>query len=732
MRTFRVPLILLCLIFQLSTVKAAGIELDSIIAGAYRPEIPSGWQSMNEGSSYACLAQGGKLILRYDYKSGKLLDTLLNVEKTRNVRMEKIEGFEFNPQESMILVWKNKKPIWRRSFTAEYFVYDRLHNILDSLSAVAPVREASFSPDGRMVVFSRNNNLFIKKLDFKTEVAVSTDGKTNEIINGTADWVYEEEFMTTRMYEWTADSKFLCFVRFDERSVPEHFFSMYGASKPEYPEYKYHPGEKRFRYPRSGENNSKVSLHCYNVQYRTLQKIELPVDEETYIPRLRRMENPDLVAVMTLNKKQNLFRMFTANPKSLLSRLILSESSDTYYDPSYLDDILFTDKDFTYVSERDGYRHLYLYSVNGAFIRQLTSGPNDLTNYYGRDLRKNYFYYQAVDDLPYRRSLYRVDARGRTTKLSDKDGINQAVFDKHFNYCIWTWSDRNTPPVSVLCQSDNAKVISTLKDNAALRQKLSALSLPQKEFFETPAADGQKLYGWMLKPAGFDPSLRYPLVMLQYSGPDSQDVLDLFGIGWEYYLAARGIIVVSVDGRGTGGRGEQFRKQTWLKLGQYEVQDQIAAARALGTLPYVDAARIGIWGWSYGAYISLLALTEGTQYFKAGIAVAPVTDYRYYNTAYTERFMRTPQQNKENYDKTSVLQRASSLKGELLLIHGLADDNVHANQTMELIDALVQEGKQFQMQLYPNRNHSILGLSNRKHLYTRMSDFFIQTLNADK
>ena len=325
-----------------------------------------------------------------------------------------------------------------------------------------------------------------------------------------------------------------------------------------------------------------------------------------------------------------------------------------------------------------------------------------------------------------------MDARGRTTKLSDKDGINQAVFDKHFNYYIWTWSDRNTPPVSVLCQSDNAKVISTLEDNAALRQKLSALSLPQKEFFETPAADGQKLYGWMLKPAGFDSSLRYPLVMLQYSGPDSQDVLDLFGIGWEYYLAARGIIVVSVDGRGTGGRGEQFRKQTWLKLGQYEVQDQIAAARALGTLPYVDAARIGIWGWSYGAYISLLALTEGTQYFKAGIAVAPVTDYRYYNTAYTERFMRTPQQNKENYDKTSVLQRASSLKGELLLIHGLADDNVHANQTMELIDALVQEGKQFQMQLYPNRNHSILGLSNRKHLYTRMSDFFIQTLNADK
>jgi dipeptidyl-peptidase-4 len=435
---------------------------------------------------------------------------------------------------------------------------------------------------------------------------------------------------------------------------------------------------------------------------------------------------------MTLNREQNLFRMFTANPKSLLSRLILSESSDTYYDPSYLDDILFTDKDFTYVSERDGYRHLYLYSVNGEFIRQLTSGPNDLTNYYGRDLRKNYFYYQAVDDLPYRRSLYRVDARGRTTKLSDKDGINQAVFDKHFNYYIWTWSDRNTPPVSVLCQSDNAKVISTLEDNAALRQKLSALSLPQKEFFETPAADGQKLYGWMLKPAGFDSSLRYPLVMLQYSGPDSQDVLDLFGIGWEYYLAARGIIVVSVDGRGTGGRGEQFRKQTWLKLGQYEVQDQIAAARALGTLPYVDAARIGIWGWSYGAYISLLALTEGTQYFKAGIAVAPVTDYRYYNTAYTERFMRTPQQNKENYDKTSVLQRASSLKGELLLIHGLADDNVHANQTMELIDALVQEGKQFQMQLYPNRNHSILGLSNRKHLYTRMSDFFIQTLNADK
>ena len=732
MKTFRVLLILLSLIFQLFTLKAAGIELDSIIMGAYRPEIPSGWQSMNNGSSYACLSQDGKLLLSYDYKSGKLLDTLLNVETTRNVRMERMDGFEFNPQESMILVWKNKKPIWRRSFTAEYFVYDRLHNIMDSLTVESPVRDASFSPDGRMLAFARNNNLFIKKLDFKTEVAVSSDGSHNEIINGVADWVYEEEFLVTRMYEWTADSKFLCFVRFDERAVPEHFFSMYGASGPEYPEYKYHPGEKRFKYPRAGENNSKVSLHCYNVQYRTLQKIELPVDEETYLPRLRRTEDPDALAVMTLNRDQNLFRMYTVNPKSLLSRLILSESSDTYYDPSYLDDIQFTEKDFTYISERDGYRHLYLYTIKGALIRQLSSGPNELITYYGRDSRRDYFYYQAVDDLPYRRSLYRVDARGRTSKLSTKPGINRALFDKHFQQYVAIWSDINTPPTAVLCQASNGREIRMLKDNAALRQKLNTLSLPQKEFFETPAADGQKLQGWMLKPADFDPSGQYPLVMLQYSGPDSQDVLDVFGIGWEYYLAARGMIVVGVDGRGTGGRGGQFRKQTWLKLGQLEVQDQIEAARALGTLPYVDAARIGIWGWSYGAYISLLAMTEDTQYFKAGIAVAPVTDYRYYNTVYTERFMRSPQQNKENYDKTSVLQRAKAFKGELLLVHGLADDNVHANQTMELIDALVQEGKQFQMQLYPNRNHSILGLSNRRHLYTRMSDFFIQSLNADK
>ncbi len=732
MKTFRTLLILFSLIFQLFTVDAAGIELDSIIMGTYRPEIPYGWQSMNDGTSYACLSKDGKLLLRYDYKSGQLLDTLLNVEKTRNVRIERMEGFEFNPGESMILVWKNRKPVWRRSYTAEYFVYDCLHNILDSLSAEAPVRDASFSPDGRMVAFARNNNLFIKKLDFKTEVAVSTDGKPNEILNGIADWVYEEEFSTTRMYEWTADSKFLCFVRFDERAVPEHFITMYGASKPEYPEYKYHPGEKRFKYPRAGESNSKVSLHCYNVQYRTLQKIELPVDEETYLPRLRRTENPDALALMTLNREQNLFRMYTVNPKSLLSRLILSESSDTYYDPSYLDDIQFTDKDFTYISERDGYRHLYLYTINGTLIRQLTSGSQDLIAYYGRDTRQNYFYYQAVDGLPYRRSLYRVDVKGKTTKLSNREGVNNAVFAKQFNFYIRTWSDRNTPPVSSLCQSDNGKELRVLNDNARLSQKLSALSLPQKEFFDIPAADGQKLYGWMLKPLDFDSSKQYPLVMLQYSGPDSQDVLDAFGIDWEYYLAARGMIVVSVDGRGTGGRGEAFRKQTWLKLGQYEVQDQIAAARALGTLAFVDAARIGIWGWSYGAYISLLALTEDTQYFKAGIAVAPVTDYRYYNTVYTERFMRSPQQNKENYDKTSVLQRASSLKGELLLVHGLADDNVHANQSMELIDALVQSGKQFQMQFYPNRNHSILGLSNRRHLYTRMSEFFIQTLNAGK
>lgn len=732
MTTFRKPLILACLLLQIWAVKAAGLDLESIITGVYRPEIPYGMQAMNDGSSYACLSAESDLLLKYDYKSGQVLDTLLNLRTTRNVRIDRIEGFEFNPRESKILVWKNQKPIWRRSYTAEYFVYDCMHNILDSLTAGAPVREASFSPDGRMVAFVRDNNLFVKKLDFKTEVAVTTDGKAGEILNGIADWVYEEEFMVTRMYEWTADSKFLLFLRFDERDVLEHSFSLYWNSMPEYEDYKYYPGQARFKYPRTGTNNSRLSLHCYNLQYRSLQKIDLPVDADTYIPRLRRTENPEALAVMTINREQNLFRMYYVNPKSLLSRLILSESSETYYDPSYLDDIHFTAKDFTYVSEKDGYRHLYLHHINGTLIRQLSTGSQDLISYYGRDTKGNYFYYQAADELPYQRSIYRADAKGKTTKLSTRPGINRALFDKHCQYYLAIWSDINTPPETVLCQASTGKELRVLEDNARLKQKLAALSLPQKEFFESPAEDGQTLYGWMLKPADFDSTAHYPVVLLQYSGPDSQDVLDVFGLGWEYYLAEHGIIVAGLDGRGTGGRGEQFRKQTWLKLGQYEVQDQIALARALGTLPYVDAARIGIWGWSYGAYITLLALTEETPYFKAGIAVAPVTDYRYYNTAYTERFMRSPQQNEENYDKTSVLQRASSLQGDLLLIHGLADDNVHANQSMELADALVRAGKQFHMQFYPNRNHSILGLTYRKHLYTRMADFFIHSLNAQQ
>lgn len=708
--------------------KNTSIEIDSIVSGTYRAKKPAGLCTTKDGKNTIRLSSDGKCLLRYDLKTGQLKDTLLNVEKTRGVRIEKMEGFVFNRQENKILLWNASQAIYRRSFMADYFVYDCMHNVLDSLSGKGKQRDASFSPDGRMVAFARDNNLYIKKLDFKTEVAVTKDGKYNEIINGTADWAYEEEFSITKMYEWSVDSRYLCFVKFDEREVGEYTFLRYACSHPEYPENKYRPQSVRFKYPRSGEAVSQVSVYAYQVQYRTLTQLRIPLEKDSYIPRLRWTTQADALAVMSMNRSQNEFKMYYVNPKSNLSKLVLTERSQTYYDPSYLDAIQFTERYFTFVSERDGYRHLYLYRPDGRLLKQLTSGNGELIRYYGADTLKNLFYYQSVGRLPYYYEVCRSDSKGKKHVLSVKEGVNEAVFDSQCAYALIACSTTESPAEWHLYETSSFKKLRTWEDNAALKAKLATMTLPKKEFFEIKAADGSKLYAWMMKPSHFDASKKYPLVMLQYSGPDSQNVLDRFDMGWEYALAEKGYIAFSVDCRGTGGRGEAFRKMTYGKIGKYETEDQIATARELATLPYVDASRIAIWGWSYGGYITLLSMMQPDEIFKAGIAVAPVCDYRYYDAPYTERFMRTPQENAEGYDENSPLLRAKDLKGRLLLVHGLADDNVHVHQSMELADALIQNGIQFEMQLYPNRNHSILGVSNRLHLYKRFMDFIERNL----
>lgn len=710
-----------------AVAQSSEISLDDIVEGKYRAFSPAQMISMRDGSSYAELSQDGKAILRYEYATGKMLDTLFNAEATRGAKMDNIEGYVFNSQENKILLWQNAKPIYRRSYTADYYVYDCMHNLLEPLSENGAQRDASFSPDGRMVAFARDNNLYIKKLDFKTEVAVTNDGKKDSIINGVSDWLYEEEFMTTKMYEWSLDSKFLCFVKFNEAQVGAYVFPLYYCSIPEYEDYKYNPGEMHFKYPRAGQQNAKVSLYAYHIQYRRASKLTLPLEEEDYMPYLIGTKQNNQLAVLTLNRSQNQFKMYYINPQSNVSQLVLAESSETYVDPTYLTCIEFTSKDFTYLSEKDGYRHLYLYKKNGVLQKQLTQGEHEVINYYGRDTLKNLFYYQAVDEKPYQRAVYCSDKNGRQTKLSTQAGINKAIFSSQFNYYAASYSNISTPPVWTLYQS-SGKALRVLQDNAALSAEWKALPHAEKTFFETPAADGKTLYGWMLKPLNMDETKKYPVMLIQYSGPDSQSALDEYDIDWEYFLANKGYIVVCVDGRGTGGRGEAFRKMTYLQLGKMETEDQMEVARALSTLPYVDASRIGIWGWSYGGYIALIAMTQPTSLFKAGVVIAPVTDYRYYNTAYTERFLRRPQENPAGYNDPSPLLHAADLKGNLLLVHGLADDNVHVNQSMELVDALVQAGKQFEMQFYPNRNHSILGDTYRKHLYHRWWNFVEKNL----
>lgn len=718
----------ICLIICAMTIQAQDISLDDIVERQYAAKTPTVSNIMKDGISYAGISQDGKAILRYELKSGQLLDTIVHVEKTREHQMSEIEGFRFNEQESQILLWHKAKPVYRRSFYAEHYVYNRHHNILEPLSENGAQRDACFSPDGRMVAFARDNNLFIKKLDFKTEVAVTKDGAINSIINGTSDWLYEEEFSTTRMYEWTADSKYLIYVRFNESHVKEYALTEYYCSMPENEDYQYYPGENRFKYPRAGQDNSRVSLHAYQVQYRQNTQLTLPVEKEDYIPYLKATKQANQMAVMTLNRNQNLFKMYYINPKSNINKLVLTESNEAYIDPSYLPEIEFTSKDFTYISEKDGYRHLYLYRNNGTLIKQITSGTDELIHYYGRDTLKNVFYYQAVDGLPYHRAVFASDGKGKRTRLSDKEkGIYKATFSPDFTCFIESYSRNDMAPCYRLKQA-KGKTIRVMEDNAELNEKLKAMNLPAKKFCQFKSAAGDDLYAWMLLPAKFDENKAYPLLMVQYSGPNSQEVLDEYSFDWEYFLSQEDYVVVAVDGRGTGSRGEKFRKQTYMKLGEMESADQAAVARQLGELSYIDENRMAIWGWSYGGYISLISLMHEQPVFKAAISVAPVCDWRYYNTAYTERFMRRPQENPDGYDAFSVFRLLDHFSGKLLLVHGLSDDNVHPNQSMELIDAMVRKGIQFDMQLYPNRNHSILGLPYRKHLYHRWFDFLQNNL----
>ena len=674
-----------------------------------------GMRSMSDGLHYTMMDTQHKAILRYSFATGKLIDTLFSVDRARDCEFQKFDDYRLEPKGHHILLITDQEQIYRRSHKGNAYHYDVRRNRVEPLSETkGKVMIPTFSPDGRMVAFVRDGNIFIKKFEFDTEVQVTNDAERNKVMNGITDWVYEEEFEMTRLLSWSEDSGYLAFVRTDETEVQEYSMPMYGTSQ--------YPTSYTYKYPKAGTPNSRVSLHIYNVVDRSRKEVNFRDGAPYYIPRIEFVGREGQLAVFTLNRQQNHLRLFYVQNKTLLPTLILEDKSKTYVDSHNVTWSRFIPSGFIYPSERDGFRHLYHYSDKGVLLRQVTSGHYDVTNFYGADASGN-LYYQAADESPMRRSIYRIDPKGKRTALHPGQGSNQAIFSDSFAYYISTFNNTTTPTVTAVYATGSLKPLRVLEDNQKLQQRLEEYRVAPKEFITLTGAEGQAMNAWIVKPHDFSPTRRYPVLMIQYSGPDSQQVLDQYGYGWEQVLASHGFIVVCVDGRGTGARGEEWRKCTYLRLGVKESADQIAAAKALGKLPYVDAGRIGIWGWSFGGYNTLMSLCHGDGTFKVGIAVAPVTDWRFYDTIYTERFMRTPQENPDGYKASSVLEVAHNLRGKLLLIHGSADDNVHVQNAMDFAELLVQRDLPFDMALYTDKNHSIYGGKTRDHLFKKMISY---------
>jgi dipeptidyl-peptidase-4 len=686
-------------------------------------------KSMKDGEFYTLMINN-KAIVKYNFKTGSTIDTLFSISRLKDSPIKQIAGYEFSPNEAKLLVYTNVNKQYRRTFAADYYVYDLKRNEILPLSDNGQQEVPHFSPDSRYIAFARENNLYLKKLDFNSESPITHDGLEGKIINGTPDWVYEEEFTATRYFEWSPDSKMLAFVKFNETDVPQYSFQLYKDNGSEKGSLLLYPKLKQYKYPKAGQTNSKVSVCVYDDYYKSVKTMQLPdVDKDFYIPRIRWTNTIDQLAIFKLNRNQNKLEMFFTNPKSTLSKLVQKQEDKHFIDYRQIDYTRFLsdNQHFIAVNEQDGYRHIYQYRINGTLVKQLTKGNWDVTDVYGYDETRKILYYQSVEVSPLQRDIYAIDAKGKKTRLTDGKGTHEGHFTSTFSYFVDNASSNENPNTLTL-RSNTGASVRVIERNAQIAEKFKALKLPKKEFFNFTTSENVKLNGWMIKPADFDATKKYPVLLVQYCGPGSQEVLDIWNVGWEYYLATKNYIVVSVDGRGTEARGAEFRKSIYQQLGKLETKDQIEAAKYMGKQSYADKSRIGIWGWSYGGYITLMAMTTGENIFKSGISVAPVTDWQLYNTAYTERYMRRPQENFKGYEQSSVFTHIDKLQGNLLLVHGTSDDNVHVQNTMLLADSLVAANKQFEMQLYTDKNHSILGTQARRHLYVRMSEFLFKNL----
>lgn len=711
------------------------LNLKKIVKGEYRAEGIRGVTPMADGETYSQISQDGKQIVKYSFKTGKEVGVIFDVATARECTFKTLDGYIMSPDEKTILIQTETAAIYRRSFTAVYHLFSIRNNKLEPLSEGGPQQVPLFSPDGTQIAFVRDNNIFLVKLLYgNSESQVTTDGKFGEVLNGIPDWVNEEEFGYNRAFDFSADSKMIAYIRFDETKVPMFSFMLYQGQFPSLNQYTDYPGTYSYKYPEAGKVNSTVTVHSFDIKSHVTRKMDLPLPDDGYIPRISFTKDPEKLAIMTLNRHQNRFDLYMANPRSTVCKMILRDESDTYITEATYSNIVFYPEHFALLSEKSGYRQLYWYSIGGNLVKQVTHGEYVVNNFLGWDAASNTFYYESNEESPMRKAIYKTDGKGKQTKLSQQVGTNSAIFSNNLQYFINTYSNLTTPPVITL-NNNNGKQLSVLVSNDELKQKLSQLDLPAKEFFTFKTSQGIQLNGWMIKPVGFSDTQKYPVLMYQYSGPGSQEVLDKWGIGgdrlgigWDAYMASKGYLVVCVDGRGTGGRGAEFEKCTYLNLGIKESVDQVETAKYLGGLPYADKSRIGIWGWSFGGYTTIMSMSQGNNVFKAGIAVAAVTDWKYYDSVYAERFMRTPKENPEGYKNASAFTRSDKLYGKLLLVHGTADDNVHYQNCTEYSEQLVQTDKQFEMQVYTNRNHNIAGGNTRYHLFTRLSDFIFNNL----
>lgn len=721
MNSIKLATLLLFVCFSISAQQK--ITVEDIYTGAFRAKGMDKLQSLANTNQYTVLntdrATRSTTIDLYDFATLKKVSTLIDTKNHSD--LPGISSYTFTTDEKSMLIANNVKAIFRHSFTADYYLYHIASKQLTKL--FEDVQEPTFSPDGTKIAFAQGNNLFVYDVASKNKTQITTDGKKNAIINGITDWVYEEEFAFVRAFDWSADGTKLAYIRFDETNVPE--FSMTIFQKDLY------PTNETIKYPKAGEKNALVSLHIYDVNAKSTKDINLGNYTDFYIPRIKWTNDANILCAQVINRHQNNLDLLFIDGKTGAAKVVLNEKDKAYIDVT--DDLTFLkDNSFIWTSEKDGFNHIYLYDKNGKLKNQVTKGKWEITKYYGFDEKTKTIFYQSVENGSINRDIYRIGLDGKQkVRLSSEVGTNAATFSPNFQYFINKFSNATTPETYTLNEAKNGKEVLPIVNNKALSDKLTAYNLPSKEFFVLTTEKGHQLNAWIIKPKDFDPAKKYPVFMYQYSGPGSQQVANSWSGSNDYWfmmLAQQGYIVACVDGRGTGYKGADFKKVTQKQLGKYEVEDQIDAAKVIGNYAYVDKDRIGIWGWSYGGFMAANCLLKGNDVFKMAISVAPVTNWRFYDSIYTERYMQTPQENASGYDDNSPINHVDKLKGKLLLIHGSADDNVHVQNTMQMMEALIQANKQFDSQIYPDKNHSIFGGKTRIQLYNKMTNYIKDNL----